>query len=792
LPRQAGDNHNETLKNKAFSADILSALRSGEANAVGIQGFHTSRFKKDDPRLLFLLKLEYTDGTSQTVGSGAGCQAMAADHIFNPDSSQGAWAGGKCGGPTCSGMPQENLDLQHYPFGWTSPGFAAGSGWSAAAVAKPFVLPLRNRPARPVAVYERTPLSVTPWTNESCKQCYLIDFGRELQGGVNLTFDCTAPSCSAGHAVTLLLSEELMPDGKPLVPMHTGNNFTSVWSLKAGTQEGVMQHEYDEFRYALVMNAPHAMTVTNAKGWVLRGLTSDDPADQYGDTPTLAPSAHRRPTAVATFSSESVPLNQVWELVRHTLVACGGLDIDVDSNTRQRDFCATDAFITGLGQLAISSVYGVAAMTSIDGYQIDSNIWQGMTDFRSALISLSYYHALYTGDVSLVRQRYEDIKKHSFVYYYDDALGLVNKPPAFMGSSNCKCPASWSPAGLPAGVYEATQCTCTDLNDWPPQYQDGYKICNVSTIANSYIALAARRVSDIALMLGETADAKHYASVSETILKTLREKLYNSKTGTFPDGLNGPSIDLLTPSNHSAIQSIIFPMMAGVVNETAAPGMGLAMTKALKLQLKGGVGPSSCMAAFWMLQGLYRIGWETPEAADLALEVMTAEGQFSWRNMLDQGATCTMETWPSGTAPGSGGTGGTWSHPWCAGPNSAIIRLLLGVQPIEAGWARFQIAPQPSTLNTINASVPFVLGDTATQVTIGITQAPGSSLSLRVSIPPGTAAEVCLPAPHGAEASDVAAMSMTLDGKPAAAVARGRMLCLESDVAAGAHVVARG
>ena len=157
--------------------DILSALRPGDANAVGIQGFHTSRFKNDDPRLLFLLKLEYTDGTSQTVGSGAGCQALAADHIFNPDSSQGAWAGGKCAGPTCSGMPQENLKLQHYPFGWSSPGFA-GTGWSAATVAKPFVLPLQNRPARPVAVYERTPLSVTPWTNESCTRCFLVDFGR--------------------------------------------------------------------------------------------------------------------------------------------------------------------------------------------------------------------------------------------------------------------------------------------------------------------------------------------------------------------------------------------------------------------------------------------------------------------------------------------------------------------------------------------------------------------------------------------------------------------------------------
>ena len=48
---------------------------------------------------------------------------------------------------------------------------------------------------------------------------------------------------------------------------------------------------------------------------------------------------------------------------------------------------------------------------------------------------------------------------------------------------------------------------------------------------------------------------------------------------------------------------------AGVVDETVEPGMGLAMVKALKLQLKGGAGPSSCMAGFWMLQGLYRVGW---------------------------------------------------------------------------------------------------------------------------------------------------------------------------------------
>ena len=488
----------------------------------------------------------------------AECRVLDADNVFNPDSSQGAWAGGKCAGPTCSGMPQENLDMQNYPFGWASPGFKAGGGWSAAAVAKPFVLPLTNRPARPVAVYERASLSVKP--HPGCTSCYLIDYGRELQGGVNLTFDCSAAdSCAAGHKVTLLLSEELTPAGAPLVPMRTGNNFTAVWTLRAGKQAAVMQHEYDEFRYALVVNAPQPVTAADAKAWVLRGMTSDDPDDQYGDTPMLTATPHRRPTAVAKFSSDVAPLNEVWELVRHTLVACGGLDIDVDSNTRQRDFCATDAFITGLGQLAISSDYGVAAMTTIDGFQVDSNIWQGMTDFRSALISLSYYHALYTGDLALVRQRYDDIKKHSFVYYFDAELGLVNKPPAFMGSSNCKCPDSWSPAGLPAGVYEDLKCTCTDLNDWPPQYQDAYKICNVSTVANSYIALAASRVSDIATMLGETADAAHYKHVADTIMTTLREKLYDSSTGSLPDGLNGPSIDALVPSTANCnIYAIFF------------------------------------------------------------------------------------------------------------------------------------------------------------------------------------------------------------------------------------------
>jgi hypothetical protein len=119
------------------------------------------------------------------------------------------------------------------------------------------------------------------------------------------------------------------------------------------------------------------------------------------------------------------------------------LDVNTDSNTRQRDLCHTDAFITSLGQMALSSEYGVQQMTAEDAFQLDSNIWQGTTDFRSALIGLAYEQALYTGDLRLVAQRYDDMVKHSFVYFFDKSVGLVSKDAGTMGGKGCKCPESW-------------------------------------------------------------------------------------------------------------------------------------------------------------------------------------------------------------------------------------------------------------------------------------------------------------------------------------------------------------
>ena len=195
----------------------------------------------------------------------------------------------------------------------------------------------------------------------------------------------------------------------------------------------------------------------------------------------------------------------------------------------------------------------------------------------------------------------------------------------------------------------------------------------------------------------------------------------------------------------------------------------------------------------WLLEGLYSIGWHTPEAAEYALDVLTSNGTNSWLGMIAQGATASMEAWTREEKPNL-----SWSHPWCAGANSAIVRLLLGVQPLEPGWARWQFAPQPASLPAITAVAPTLRGP----INVTISNHPsgssasgsssgggGGGFSATLTVPEGTLARVCLPAAHGTSAK--LAATLQLDGDVAKGRAQGRMLCFVDDLKPGTHTVSR-
>jgi hypothetical protein len=96
-------------------------------------------------------------------------------------------------------------------------------------------------------------------------------------------------------------------------------------------------------------------------------------------------------------------------------------------------------------------------------------------------------------------------------------------------------------------------------------------------------------------------------------------------TGGFTDGLG---------ISHASVQATIFPTMAGAVDDTKMPGMVAAVVAGLKA--KGMA--CSCMAAFWLLEGLYRLGRSVggEGAAAHALDVLTDTGEHSWMNMIKQ------------------------------------------------------------------------------------------------------------------------------------------------------------
>jgi len=181
---------------------------------------------------------------------------------------------------------------------------------------------------------------------------------------------------------------------------------------------------------------------------------------------------------------------------------------------------------------------------------------------------LAHADALYTGDLTLVRQRLDVMELHSFVDFFDPVAGLVRKPGATTGGSSgggCVCPAGWSEAaGLPDGVFEDLRCACSDLIDWPAASRDGYVGSNLSAVPNALVALSLGRMAEMAGWVGRAEAQERYANISRTIARRMRETMYDPARGAFADGVG---------VDHAALHSTMYAAVAGAVDDEAVPGM---------------------------------------------------------------------------------------------------------------------------------------------------------------------------------------------------------------------------
>ena len=215
--------------------------------------------------VLAQLVLRYDDGGSRTVvtsggggggGDGGGdWRAVARDAYYAP-SAPGVGASPQW---TAYAKLLEHMDARQETWpGWRTAADAAlpPPAWPAAV---PSAYQERGsliaKMARPLVVYDVQPPTVvrntTTTTADTPYVDYLVDFGREFQGGVVLTVHAGAAdaAATAGTQVRIVAGELLLPGGATdsstldsrLAPSNTWG-FAMNWTLRGGAQQ-LAQHE---------------------------------------------------------------------------------------------------------------------------------------------------------------------------------------------------------------------------------------------------------------------------------------------------------------------------------------------------------------------------------------------------------------------------------------------------------------------------------------------------------------------------------------------------------------------
>jgi alpha-L-rhamnosidase len=240
--------------------DVTDSIHQGD-NAVGVMlgngwyNMHTRATWDFDkapwrrpPAMLLHLRIEYEDGTTETVVSDKSWKASTGPIILD------------------SIRAGELYDARKNPAGWDTVGYD-DSHWQAPQVVEPPTVNIRCQLMPPMRVTQTIkPISVT----EPRPGVFIFDLGQHMAGWVRLQ-----AQGSAGKQVTLRYSERLDAEGmiqRSEISMYVfeGPFQTDSYVFKG---EGVEQWEprfaYHGFRYVEVTGFPGRPTLDNITGCVV-------------------------------------------------------------------------------------------------------------------------------------------------------------------------------------------------------------------------------------------------------------------------------------------------------------------------------------------------------------------------------------------------------------------------------------------------------------------------------------------------------------------------------------------
>ena len=411
--------------------------------------------------------------------------------------------------------------------------------------------------------------------------------------------------------------------------------------------------------------------------------------------------------AAATFHSSDQVLNDLWEFCKYSIKATSFAGTYIDGD-RERIPYEADALIDQKCHYAADREFSLARHSA--EYLIKNPTWP--TEWPLQSIWLAWNDYRFTGNLEFLRKYYADLKAKTLLPLADES-GLIStrtgkQSPEFLAGIH-----------LPNGALR-------DIVDWPqsgsagvgksePGETDGCVFTNINTVVNAYHFHALEQMSQLAAALGKADDAKMYSERAQKVRASFNEKLFAARRGVYVDGIG---------TDHASLHANMFALAFGLVPETARPGV-------IKFIESRGMA-CSVYGAQHLLDGLYQAG-----AADYAFQLLTTNSPRSWAHMIyDIGTTITLEAWDDQFK-----TNEDWNHAWGAAPANIIPFQLMGVQPTEPGWRKFQVKPQPSDLKFASLTLPTIRGT----IEISLTNQPGKKFVLKMNAPANTVADVYLP-----------------------------------------------
>lgn len=222
-------------------------------------------------------------------------------------------------------------------------------------------------------------------------------------------------------------------------------------------------------------------------------------------------------------------------------------------------------------------------------------------------------------------------------------------------------------------------------------------------------------MSVFAGIVGEEEDRKYYQKRAEEHMKAFNKLLFDKDKGYYNDG---------TDTDHSALHSNMFALTFDLVPEkNVKTVIDFVKSRGMACSVYG---------SQHLLDAVY-----AGENAEYGMELLTATHDRGWAHAIyDVGTTISLEAWDNKYKPNQ-----DWNHAWGAAPANIIPMRLMGIEPLEPGFERIRIKPQPANLKKASIVHPTIKGD----VRMSFENKTGESFTMTVKLPANTKSEVWIP-----------------------------------------------